>query len=86
MTVQELCAPRRASETSFPYGWPGAVCYFVIQSGVPTFFRYRDEFRSAVRSALNGDAQIYAAWPGQWRTDLFVIDELARLAKAIELP
>ena len=74
---------KRASDHPFPYGWPGRVCYFRLDLGVPVQLRTRDEFRQAVSNALVGDACIYATWPGQHRTDLFWIDAPERLAEAI---
>jgi hypothetical protein len=73
---------RLASEAPFPYGWPGKVCYFTLDP-LLTSVRDRDGMRAAVRAALAGDVEIYAAWPGQYRTDLFHIDQPQRLAEAI---
>jgi hypothetical protein len=76
---------RSASEAPFPYGWPGKVCYFALDplNFALTSVRDRDGMRAAVRAALAGDVEIFAAWPGQYRTDLFHIDQPQRLAEAI---
>lgn len=75
---------RLASETTFPYGWPGAVCYFTVSAGFePQQIRGRDDMRRAVDLALTDQVQIYAAWPGRYRTDVFLIDEPGLLAEAI---
>lgn len=74
---------KRASEAPFPYGWPGGVCYLVLVDGAPQQIRGRDGLRAAVTDALVGEVTIYAAWPGQFRTDLFVIDRPELLAEAI---
>lgn len=81
-----MTAPRPASEAPFPYGWQGAVCYFELgDDGVPLQARVRDDLRDMVRRALVDEVRIFAAWPGAYRTDLFVIDEPKRLADAIGL-
>lgn len=75
---------KRASEAPFPYGWPGWICYFVMtDEGSLTQLKTRPDFRQAVSDALSGGAPIFAAWPGQYRTDLFLIDEPHWLAVAI---
>lgn len=77
---------RNASKTSFPYGWPGRVSYFTVGGdGLPAQIRTRDEMRQAVAEALAGGRFIFAAWPGEFRTDLFLIDLPALLAEAIGL-
>lgn len=77
---------RRASETSFPYGWPGTVCYFTLIPDIgPQQIKGREPFREIVAAAVAGDISIYATWPGQFRTDLFVIDKPELLAEAIGL-
>ncbi|QSN26455.1 hypothetical protein I3U42_01200 [Mycobacteroides abscessus subsp. abscessus] len=77
MTASEKL--KKASEHGFPYGWPGYVCYFVINDGVPERLHYRSD----MRDALTRGATIYATWPGEYSTHLFVIDDPAALAKAI---
>lgn len=74
---------RLASESSFPFGWPDIVAYFTIDETGPVKLHTRDQMRAAVRSALKGETTIYAAWPGRFRTDLFLIDNVAELAAAI---
>lgn len=74
---------RPASAAPFPYGWPGYVCYAVLNGENLVQIRGRDEMRKAVREALAGNAHILAAWPGEYRTDMFLIDEPQRLADAI---
>lgn len=76
---------KRASEAPFPYGWPGRVLYFMLVAGEPRQLSSRDELRSALAVAISGLNVIYAAWPGQYRTDLFIIDKPELLAEAIGL-
>ena len=75
---------RLATEADyFPYGWPGkTVCYIhIADDGVVRQFRYRDDLRSFL---ANPTGRLFAAWPGEWRTDLFLIDP-AVMAEAIEV-
>jgi len=37
----------------------------------------------AYQRAKSGKSSLYAVWPGRWRSDLFLIDDLDELAKAI---
>ena len=75
---------KRASEAPFPYGWPGRVCYIECRGDeLPEQIRSRDTFRDAVARALRGESTLLAAWPGQYRTDLFYIDKPELLAEAI---
>lgn len=79
-------APRSAKQSDFPYGHAGGrVCYFEMHDGALAQARYRDDLRGAVRRALAGESAIFAAWPGTYRTDLFVIDDLPALAEQIGL-
>jgi len=76
---------RLASQTEgqpFPYGFPGKVCY--IEQAGETFNQIgpRDEMRAAVRRALAGSCRIFAVWPGNYRSDLFLIDDIPALASA----
>ena len=74
---------RRASEAPFPYGYPGAVCYLELRDGLLTQIRDRAGIREAVRRAQREESEIFAAWPGEYRTDLFIIDDLDKLAEAV---
>jgi hypothetical protein len=77
---------KRASEAPFPYGWPGHVLYMEQhRAELVSQLQTRDQLRGAVLRALAGDSHLLAAWPGQYRTDLFVIDKPELLAEAIGL-
>jgi hypothetical protein len=77
-------AARSSKESgAFPYGYPGMVCYMEMRAGELTQLGTRDVMRDAVRRAQAGDSTIYAVWPGQYRSDLFIIDDLAALAIAV---
>lgn len=77
-----MTAPRRASEEPFPYDGQ-KVCYIVITETALGQARYMEEKREAVRLAREGKAIVLAAWPGQWRTDLFLVDDIEKLAEAL---
>lgn len=64
--------PRQAN-ADFPYGWPGkSVCYIhVSDSGEVKQMSLRGDMREYL---ANPTGRLFAAWPGQWSTDLFAID------------
>lgn len=72
-----------ASEKQFPYGHPGTVCYIEQTGDELVQCRYRDDLRTAVRNALAGESRIIAVWPGRYRSDLFLLDDLHALAGAV---
>lgn len=76
---------RRTSETdiAFPHGWEGGLCYFELRNGEVIKPQGRNSVRDAVRRAYAGESLLFCAWPGQWRTDLFVIDDLKAAAEAL---
>lgn len=76
---------RLSSETRFPHSWPAQVCYFELNNGALLWLKTRDETREAVRRAITGITQLYAAWPGQYRTDLFLIDDVAKMADELKI-
>lgn len=67
--------PRLSTGTDFPYGWPGRVCFVhVSDSGQVSQIQARGDMRAFL---ANPSGQLFAAWPGQWRTDLFLVDHTA---------
>jgi hypothetical protein len=63
---------RSASESDFPYGWPSRVCYIhVADDGQVQQFNSRLDTRAYL---ANPTGRLFATWPGQWSTDLFLID------------
>lgn len=81
--LDDIQAPRPASTATgpFPYGWPGRVCYIEIGADpTPGQIRTRAGMVAAIARARAGESTIYAAWPGNHRTDLFVVDDLDALA------
>lgn len=72
-----MTTPRKTSDTSeFPAHKAGArICYIeVTPDGGVAQLRYADELRDGLQRAKSGDSRVYAAWPGQYRTDLFEVD------------
>lgn len=74
---------RRTSEQRFPHGWPKLVCYFELCNGQLLWMKDRGETREAVARALKSESTLYAAWPGQYRTDLFLVDDVDKLAATL---
>lgn len=68
---------RSAKETGcFPYSC-GQVCYMEVSpDGAVTQLSTVGEKRSAYINAQAGVSKILAVWPGSWRSDLFIIDDL----------
>lgn len=76
--------PRKASESPFPYGRARRVCYIEHHpdDGI-RFCHYVAEIKDAAARAVAGESTLYAAWPGEYKTDLFVIDDPQRLVDAL---
>lgn len=73
---------RSAKETKcFPYRMK-TVCYFeVFPDGKIEQLQTAGEKLDAYCRAKDGESNIYAVWPGQWRSDLFTIDDLDAFEK-----
>jgi len=60
----------------FPYG-SKLVCFMELQpNGTLTQLVTKQQKVDAYFNADVGKSQIVAVWPGQWRSDLFIIDDL----------
>ena len=68
---------RSAKETGcFPYR-SKLVCYMELSNeGDIKQLSTRDAKFQAYLNAKAGVSKILAVWPGQWRSDLFIVDEL----------
>ena len=84
-------AVRSAKESgNFPYRM-STVCYFEVdgQGAVKQIPHKnksdRDSMRTAYERARAGSTKIYAVWPGNWSSDLFLIDDLDAFAEKWEL-
>ena len=72
---------RSAKETGcFPYR-SKLVCYMELTNdGNIKQLSNKNEKFEAYLNAKAGNSQILAVWPGQWRSDLFIIDDLDSFA------
>jgi hypothetical protein len=70
--------------TDFPY-LSNKVCYIVVRDGLPVQLRYRDGIRQAIQDASADKCALFAVWPGEWRSDLFRIDDLHAAARAFKV-
>lgn len=70
---------RSAKESGcFPYK-SKLVCFIeVCNDGTTRQLTSRQECNEACSNVTKGTSAIYAVWPGNWRSDLFVIDELEK--------
>ena len=68
---------RSAKEAGcFPYS-SSVVCYFEVHSdGSIRQLTNKSEKLNAYVNANSGKNTIYAVWPGRWRSDLLIIDDL----------
>jgi len=70
-----------AAGKDFPYESP-TTCYIEVrQDGSVT----QGVGQGAYERARSGESRIFAVWSGQWRSDLFIIDDLDEYAKAVGL-
>ena len=76
---------RSAKETGcFPYLMK-TVCYFeVFPDGKTVQLDTANEKWDACCRAKIGESNIYAVWPGRWRSDLFTIDDLETFQKELQ--
>ena len=68
-----------------PFGWPDTICYWTIPvgGGHMLWIKTRDEMRLAVDRTRAGAVEMFAVWPGKWRSDMFRVDDIDVLAKVL---
>lgn len=72
---------------NFPYAM-GKVCYFEVDKNGKVSQVYhknqsdRPKLLEAYQRGINKTTTLYAVWPGNWSSDLFIIDDLDAFAKA----
>lgn len=75
---------------NFPYRM-STVCYFEVDKngGVSQVYHKNKsdwpKVLEAYQRAMNKTTTLYAVWPGNWNSDLFIIDDLDALAKAFNI-
>lgn len=80
--IDDTTLPRLASESPFPYG-TRRVCYIERhKDGTLHQIRTKAQMTEAIGGARKGWIDIVAVWPGEHRSDLFLIDDLDALAAA----
>ena len=74
------------NEANFPYD-KKTTCYILVTSNGEVKQAYtKSELSAAYTAAKNKSALLYAVWPGKYRSDLFLIDDLDSFADAIGIP
>jgi len=79
---------RSAKQTeNFPYR-SATVCYIEVDNSgkVSQVSNSIASISASYHNAINGQVRIYAVWPGNYRSDLFEIDNLDALADAFGVP
>jgi len=75
---------RSAKETDFPY-CSSLVCYIEV-SDVVRQRKGKKELEDAIKNVKANESTLYAVWPGKYRSDLFLIDDLEKLQDAFGIP
>ena len=72
---------RKASEQDyFPYT-DSTTCYVIVNNENNSVSNTRPD-STIIEQARKNEIQIFAVWPGKWKSDLFEIDDLDKLAEA----
>lgn len=68
----------------FPYDLK-TTCYILVykNADVVHIQHTKTELAKAYEEVNSGKAVLYAVWPGNWRSDLFIIDDLNAFADAV---
>jgi len=75
---------------NFPYRL-STMCYFeVYNDGRVSHLPHKnkcdlEEVNKAYLRALEKETTLYAVWPGNWRSDLFIIDDLNKFKESFDL-
>lgn len=81
---------RSAKENNVPYKM-STICYFEVDkngnvSQVPHKNKLdRAKVLEVYKRAIDKTITLYAVWPGNWSSDLFIIDDLDAFAKELDL-
>lgn len=65
-------------------------CYILVEKDkVEQIVHYRkcdiQEVINAYRKVKDGNAKLYCVWPGNYRSDLFIIDDIEAFAEAFDI-
>ena len=74
---------KATDESCFPYA-AKTTCYIEVSAdgSVGQVSCTKNDMTEAVARAKAGQSKLYAVWPGNYRSDLFIIDDLDMLADA----
>lgn len=81
---------RSAKENDFPYKM-STICYFEVdKNGNVLQVPHKNKLDQArllemYQRAIDKTITLYAVWPGNWSSDLFIIDDLNAFAKEFDL-
>lgn len=77
---------RSAKESGcFPY-YNSLICYMeVFPDGTINQLQSKTDRLAAYLNAKSNKSKIYAVWPGKWRSDLFLIDDLDAFCNDLNL-
>ena len=80
--ISEKRKMRSAKESGcFPYG-SKLVCFMELwPNGDLIQLSSKHEKREACFHAMGGQSNVVAVWPGNWRSDLFIVDDLEAFLK-----
>ena len=66
----------------FPYGAKTVCCFEIWSDGsIRQVERNKTAMRESYERVKSGETKMYAVWPGQWSSDLFIIDDIEEWAK-----
>lgn len=69
---------------NFPYSLT-TICYILVDDSgkVESVNNSIESKQDAYNKVKSGEATLYAVWPGQWRSDLFIIDDINKFAASV---
>ncbi len=80
----------KEAKDKFPFTM-STLCYFELTNDGKLNRVYhknksdRPSLTEAYCNAKNGKSLLYVVWPGQWSSDLFIVDDLKEFAKHFEI-
>lgn len=83
-------ALRKSSGTNFPYYFDSNITYIEVKNNGEITFACacrKGDMRSLVdviSRVKRGESKLIASWPGKYRTEIFLIDELDKLLEEVK--